>query len=132
MERPDDPKKAILSMHRPLREAAAKKLAGENKELLRPHLKDANPCIRAAALNALININDHFSKEQWPTLKEIADKDTEVGVRELAVRALGVTMHRTKDFAGIGNPPLVRAAAMNELRHTIPFFPPRGGRLPGR
>src|SRR5262249_28353112 len=42
-QRPQDPKKALLSLHRPLREAAARRLAGDDvgRDVLRRHLSDS-------------------------------------------------------------------------------------------
>jgi len=51
VERPEDPKKAIFSMHRPLREVGARKLAGDvnGREFLGKCVNDADSRVRAAA-----------------------------------------------------------------------------------
>ena len=56
-DRPTDPRKALASAHRPLRESAARRLAAdeEGREFLRQHLKSGDVRVRAASLTALID-----------------------------------------------------------------------------
>jgi len=57
-DRPTDPRRALGSAHRPLREAAARQLADQGeagRSFLRERLGQENPRTRAAALTALID-----------------------------------------------------------------------------
>ena len=82
--RPDDPKKAIGSMHRPLRESAAKSLAASHagRLILSEQLATPNPRIRASILSALADVN-------WNELNlaSFARSDPEPGIRELSMRS---------------------------------------------
>jgi putative membrane-bound dehydrogenase-like protein len=84
VERSDDPKKAIFSMHRPLREAAARKLASDEvtRDYLREQLSQSDARVRATVIQALFDFDCK--------LKFIgsAQKDTDIGIRELAVRTI--------------------------------------------
>src|SRR5204863_8717634 len=64
LDRPKDPRRALLSAHRPLREAAARQLA-EKREVnfLGEQCKNADVRIRAAALAALIDTGDRKPSE---------------------------------------------------------------------
>ncbi|MSQ95317.1 MAG: c-type cytochrome [Gemmataceae bacterium] len=85
--RPSDPKKAIFSMHRPLREAAAKKLVSDEngREFVYKQLKHENVRVRATALTLLTDLDEPFFVERL----DIADSDVELGMRELAVKGIG-------------------------------------------
>ncbi len=79
-ERPTDPRKALFSAHRPLREAAAQQLVAEGdrgRDFLRQQLSHDNPRVRAAALTALIDCGDRqMDKRQLAgteTMKAIRD-----------------------------------------------------------
>jgi putative membrane-bound dehydrogenase-like protein len=84
-DRPKDPRRALLSMHRPLREAAARTLAGtaEGRDFLRERLADENARVRAAALTALIDSGDRKTD-----LEAFANKETVVPLKALAVRGM--------------------------------------------
>lgn len=82
-ERTDDLHKAIFSMHRPWREAAARRLAGDEKgqQFLLTQLKHVDARVRATALEALID-----AKPEFLDLTKVARTDKEPGIREMAVR----------------------------------------------
>src|SRR5262249_6988615 len=85
-ERPHDPRRGRFSFHRPLREAAARKLATEGetgRAFLRKQLTHAELRVRAAALTALIDSGDRKLD-----LKALAEKESRPEMRALAVRAL--------------------------------------------
>jgi putative membrane-bound dehydrogenase-like protein len=86
-DRPADPRKGLLSMHRPLRESSAKKLAEneEGREFLIQQLggRNVNVRVRAAAFTALLDAEDR--KIYLPA---VAAGDAEVGIRAMAVRAM--------------------------------------------
>ena len=86
-KRPVDPREAIFSMHRPLREAAAKKLAADEagREFLQKLVAKGDPRVRAAALTALSDAGVKFPDSN---LKDIVEKDSELGMRELSLRTL--------------------------------------------
>lgn len=90
VERPDDPKKAIFSMHRPLREAAARKLAGGEKgrDFLRGCVDDAEPRVRAAAFQALVDATREVDAKWMAKLSQLAKRDAEPAIRALAIREL--------------------------------------------
>ncbi len=79
VKRPSDPKKAILSVHRPLREWAAKKLAREPRggESLREYLDHADIRVRSAAMAAL-------GRLWYLDAERIVENDADLGVRLLA------------------------------------------------
>jgi putative membrane-bound dehydrogenase-like protein len=101
VERPDDPEKAIFSMHRPLREAAARKLARKENgwKALMERLEDDKGDVRtqAASISALAEVDrlfpelPKFDKDILRARDQIfwiADRDAEIGLRELAIRTL--------------------------------------------
>jgi putative membrane-bound dehydrogenase-like protein len=97
-KRPVDPREAIFSMHRPLREAAAKKLASDEggREFLRKQINDSDARVRAAVITALTDAGE----KRFEFLKDcqsIMEKDREVGVRELAMSAWPIVAGRYKD-----------------------------------
>ncbi|MBI2806404.1 MAG: c-type cytochrome [Planctomycetes bacterium] len=82
-KRPGNPKEAIFSLHRPLREAAARKLASDKngRQLLLTHLKHGDSRVRGTALQSLIDVK---LKALQP--RSIARYEKETGIREMAVR----------------------------------------------
>jgi len=84
-KRPVDLKKAILSVDRKTREAAARELAKDEagRKLLREHCESENVRVRVSSLAAIIDVAD----KGFP-LSDVAKSDSEEGVREMAVRAL--------------------------------------------
>jgi putative membrane-bound dehydrogenase-like protein len=83
--RPADPRQALTSQHRPLREAAARKLMAEpaGQELLRGQLTSDDVRFRATALEALIDRADARGE-----IKKLADHDPDVALRTHAVEML--------------------------------------------
>ncbi|MSU80344.1 MAG: c-type cytochrome [Gemmataceae bacterium] len=112
-KRPADPREAILSLHRPLREAAARKLADNDWELLVKLVERADPRVRAAALTALMEGNVRWKHN----LHELAVKDDVLGMRELSVRMLGTSSRNESgsDFLGAKNPGTVRVEAIQGM-----------------
>jgi hypothetical protein len=116
-DRPSDPPKAILSMHRPLREAVAKQLAAdkEGRKLLNIRLATSEDArVRAASLTALIDAEDSDTY-----LHAVADGDSEPGIRAMAVRALAQRNSDTRiylDRAKAPIPAAVRLEAVAALR----------------
>lgn len=108
--RPTDPVEGLASAHGPLRERAARELAGKDdasRDVLRKALKEhADPRVRAAALSALIAAGA-IDQDMRQTL--LVDASTDV--RALAARllpgpdAIAQAMHESQ-------PPEVRAEAM--------------------
>jgi putative membrane-bound dehydrogenase-like protein len=111
-ERPQDPRRALLSADRPLREDAARRLANEEagREFLRQQIANDDPRVRAASLTALIDANDRRID-----LKTIAANDPEIGIRALAVRALVARGEDVSRFLDAGNPAEVREEALGAL-----------------
>ncbi len=111
--RPQDPSKAIFSLHRPLREAAAKQLAKDEKgrDFLRKQVHHADVRVRAAALTALLDVDD-----KKMDLMSIVEKETEVGLRELAVRALVRRKAFVDKLATPKYPGSVRALAITGMQ----------------
>ncbi len=87
--RPADPKEAIFSMHRPLREAAARNLVSDKKRgpLLGELLASDDARVKAAVLTAAID-SKHRALDA-PLLITIVRDFPELGMREIALRALG-------------------------------------------
>src|SRR5207245_2608974 len=83
--RPTDLKQASSSLDRPTREAACRTLAKDDdgRQWLRGLLRCPAERIRASALAALIDVGD-----EHVDLMKLATTDAEVGIREMAVRAL--------------------------------------------
>src|SRR5262249_43120222 len=113
VQRPDDPKKAILSMHRPLREAAAKKLAGGGafaRGQLAKRRPEGNERTPAAILTTLLDADRPTTARD---LYKIAITETEMGLREVAVA--GMRRQNNPNLRGLitpDNPPRVRALAV--------------------
>ncbi len=113
-ERPGDARQALASLHRPLREAAARQLAregGTSADWLRRQCSHENPRIRAAALTALIDAGD-----SEVDLKKIAAQDPLPALRALAVRTLVARNVDASPFLDDANPPPVRFEALGALR----------------
>ncbi len=113
-DRPADPRKGLLSMHRPLRESAAKKLAEdeEGREFLRKQLGDskADVRVRAAALTALLDADDRNTE-----LLLIAADDAEVGIQAMAVRAMATRRGDVRGFLQRMSPPELKREAVAGL-----------------
>ncbi len=109
----NDPQLALLSLHRPTREAAARQLAKEEpgREFLRRQLTNSEVRVRAAALTALIDVDD-------PKLDRnvIAEHDADPGLRALAVRSLARQSVAAARFLDAGNPNGVRLEAVAALK----------------
>src|SRR5262249_40930267 len=100
-DRPADPRKALLSAHRPLRESAARQLAGNatGRAVRREHLRDPDVRVRAACLAALADAGGHKSD-----LGAAAAKDPSTPLRALAVRALAARGEDAGHFLAPGEP----------------------------
>jgi putative membrane-bound dehydrogenase-like protein len=114
VDRPADPRRALASAHRPLREAAARQLADSEKgrEFLRGQLASPDVRIRAASLTALIN-----AKVPKLDLASLAARDPVTPLRALAVRALVDQGGDARRFLEAGNPPAVCFEAIRSLKH---------------
>jgi putative membrane-bound dehydrogenase-like protein len=112
-DRPTDPRKALFSLHRPLRESAARQLATEDdgRDFLRNQLSSDNMRVRAASLTALIDADDRKAD-----LAAIADKDAETGIRAMAVRALVARGADVHGFLDAKQSAAVRLEAVGGLR----------------
>jgi len=112
-ERPTDPRRALFSAHRTLRDAAARRLATEETGLkfLREQLKSAEVRVRAASLAALIDAGDR--KVDFTAL---AEKDSLAPIRALAVRALAERGEDASRFVASTYPPAVRLEAIASLK----------------
>jgi putative membrane-bound dehydrogenase-like protein len=108
-ERPDDPKLALLSAHRPIRDAAARRLASDEpgREILRRQVSSDDTRVRAACLTALIDAGDDKID-----LKAVAQNDPEIAIRAMAVRALAARGDDTTPYLDARQPAEVRMAAM--------------------
>jgi putative membrane-bound dehydrogenase-like protein len=115
-ERPTDPRKALFSLHRPLREAAARRLAADDagREFLRGQLRSDNARVRAASLAVLIDAGD-----PRPDLAAIADRDAEMTIRAMAVRALAAQGADVRRFVRAGQPAVLRREATAGLRTAV-------------
>lgn len=110
IDRPKDPRLGLRSFHRPLREESARKLAANDPDYLIHQLKDADIRVKAAALEVL-------SPEQLRQvpLRELAEKDTDIGIREMAVRALRQTRQEVTAFISKDTPAILQTAALPGL-----------------
>jgi putative membrane-bound dehydrogenase-like protein len=103
-ERAKGPRQALFSLHRPLREAAAKDLlrTGEaGRTFLRSQLHHTNPRVRAAALTALldggdanIDLTDTAKNDPVAALRAMA-------IREMAKRGRNVGAYLENQDAGL-------------------------------
>jgi putative membrane-bound dehydrogenase-like protein len=112
-DRPTDPRRALFSAHRPLREAAAKQLAADEagREFLRNQLGRADVRARAASLTALLDHDDRAID-----LNALAEKDALTPIRATAVHALVARGDETARFLDAKHPPAVRLEAIASLR----------------
>jgi putative membrane-bound dehydrogenase-like protein len=121
-ERPQEARRGLFSFHRPLREAAARKLATEgetDRAFLRRQLSHAEPRVRATALTALIDSGDRKLD-----LRELAEKEPLTDMRALAVRALVARGLDAGAFLS-DRQPAVRFEAVASLRdreHLLPLL----------
>jgi putative membrane-bound dehydrogenase-like protein len=113
--RPHDPRRALFSAHRPLREAAARRLAADaaGRALLCEHLADKDVRVRAASLTALIDAGD-----RQIDLRAIAGKDPRTELRALAVRALVARGDNAARSFTDKQAPAVRLEAVAALNNT--------------
>jgi len=107
-DRPADPKQALLSLHRPLREAAAQKLAAtpEGRTFLRGQALHENVRVRAAVLTALADAQDLEFDPQ-----PMAAQET---VTPLLARAVRAVVHRGHDPGPYLKSPPVLLEAMSK------------------
>ncbi len=112
-ERPQEPRRAVASAHRPLREQAAKQLAAtkDGRAFLREQLTKQEVRVRAAALTALIDSDD-----RQLDLRAVAEKEELPGLRSLAVRALVARGDDVSRFLEAKQPAEVRREAIGTLR----------------
>jgi putative membrane-bound dehydrogenase-like protein len=113
-DRPKDPRRALASAHRPLRESAARQLADEGaagRAFLREQLTAEDPRVRAAALTALVDADDRQTD-----LAAVAEKDPLTPLRALAVRALASRGGDARRFFDPKYPPAVRMEAVASLK----------------
>ncbi len=122
-DRPTDPRRALASAHRPLRESAARRLVADapGREFLRRQLESDDIRVRAASLTALI---DHADSRI--DLQVIADKERELGLRVLAVRTLAERGEDVRRFLDGKHPAELRREALPSLntRTDAPRFLP--------
>jgi putative membrane-bound dehydrogenase-like protein len=120
LERPDDARQAVRSLHRPLREQAARQLAAEGQDgvaQLREVLSsDAIPAVRATALQGLLS--SRTAADAW---LPIAARDPSPEIRALALASAVdrcCTESRDEPIAAPLRDAshLVRAAALRRLR----------------
>jgi putative membrane-bound dehydrogenase-like protein len=118
--RPADPREALFSAQRPLREAAARRLAADDagRDFLRRQLGFNDSRVRAASLTALLDAGDR--KLDLPA---VADHDLEEGIRALAVRALAARGADVRRHVGARERAAVRREAVAGL--TAPGDVPR-------
>ncbi len=111
-DRPRDPRRGLMSAHRPLRDAAARELARTEagRDFLREQLVAKDDRVRAAALTALIDSGDRKTD-----LGAVAAKDPQTAVRAMAVRALAARGDDTTRFLE-AREPAVRLEAVAGLR----------------
>jgi len=122
-ERPSDPKQAIFSMHRPLREAAARKLAKNDKEqeFLQNLLGHRDVRVRAAVLQALLNGGPNYAFAGLDL-----SRDPDVGMRELALPAVVDPNFFDRLFKNKNSSAILRAEALRTA-----LFSPSGKALLG-
>ncbi len=111
-DRPRDPRRALASAHRPLREATARDLARDEsgRDLLRRQLGNPEVRVRAVSLEALLDAG-HPPTE----LASLAERDAEPGLRARAVRALIAQGADVSRFLDSHQPPAVRREAIASL-----------------
>jgi putative membrane-bound dehydrogenase-like protein len=111
-DRPDDPRRALFSPHRPLRDAAARTLAAGDagRDILRAQLRGDNVRARAASLTALLDRDDRRFD-----LAALAETDSLAPIRAEAVRGLVSRGDDTHRFLDVKYPPAVRSEAVGSL-----------------
>ena len=121
-KRPTDAKQALLSADRLTREHAARPLGLDEpgRAFLREQLTNPDVRVRATALATLIETGDAKTD-----LAAVARTDKEVGIREMAVRAM-VGSEKVFPFTDATHPPGVQREAVAGLRGDVGF-----GRLKG-
>ena len=112
-ERPKEPRRALFSAHRPLREAAARRLAADEtgRAFLRKQLDNRDVRVRTASLTALVDARD-----RQLDLSTIAEKDPVDSVRALAVRSLVGRDKDARRFLDAKQPAAVRLEAVASLK----------------
>jgi putative heme-binding domain-containing protein len=114
LDRPKDPRRAIASPERELRENAAQQLLKQGeagRAFLHEQLGHKDPRVRAAALTALIDADDRKID-----LDVIAEKDPLAPMRALAVRALVTRGGDATRFLDAKYPPALRLDAVASLK----------------
>ena len=121
-KRPSNPKEALFSADRKVREAAARELAtnADGRESLRAALALGNARVQATALAALISANCESSH-----LRSVAHGDPSEGLREMAVRAMVERRNDTREFLRENQPASIRAAAIGGFQENIGLSPYR-------
>lgn len=111
-DRPEKPELAMESLHRPLREAAARKLALEpaGQEFLRNRLGNPEVRVRATALDSLAH-----ASELHDELRQFAEGDPVVGLRAHAVELYVARSKNVFHWLDPSQPAAVRLAAMPSL-----------------
>jgi putative heme-binding domain-containing protein len=112
-DRPNDPRHALSSPHRPLREAAARRLAADEagRGFLRQQLGNPDVRVRAASLTALTDAGDAKLD-----LKAVAEGERVTPLRALAVRALVARGGDARRFLEADQPAAVRLEAVGSLK----------------
>ncbi|HEY7315076.1 MAG TPA: PVC-type heme-binding CxxCH protein [Gemmataceae bacterium] len=112
-DRTTDPRRALFSLHRPQREAAARKLASQESghAFLREQLDSKDERVRAVSLTALIVAGDRKLD-----LAAIAEKDSSTPIRAMSVRALVERGEDANRFLDGKYPPAVRLEAVGSLK----------------
>jgi putative membrane-bound dehydrogenase-like protein len=112
LDRPDAPRQALANPHRPLREAAARKLAADDvgRAFLRQQLASKDMRVRAASLTALIDAGD-----TQVDLAGIAEKDPVTPLRAMAVRAMVARGQDATGFFDKSFPAALRTEAVGAL-----------------
>jgi putative membrane-bound dehydrogenase-like protein len=112
-ERPSEPRRALFSAHRPLRESAAKRLAAEEagRGFLREQLNSKDVRAAAASLTALIDADDRKFD-----LAGLAEKEERTPLRAVAVRALAARGQDASRFLDDKYPPALRLEAIASLK----------------
>jgi putative membrane-bound dehydrogenase-like protein len=114
VDRPEDPRQALSSDHRPLREAAARRLASEEtgRDFLRQQLRSDNVRSRAASLTALMDAHDTKLD-----LRAFAEAEREVPLSALAVRNLVARGEDASRFLDNRYPAAVQMEAIGSLKN---------------
>jgi putative membrane-bound dehydrogenase-like protein len=118
VERPANPRRGVFSLHRPLREAAARRLAAEDgRDFLREHLALPDVRTRAACLTALVDAGDTNLD-----IAGFASREPVIPLRALAVRTLADRQGKVWPFLKAGQPPAVRLEAICSLTKSPALF----------